>query len=136
MLPGNSDSLIDSFLLLVELVDVIEPPRLNSNSDPMLEVDSALKYDVLVGVAGGVMTPLSSGILVSFVPMVFARILVGESGGVDTILRGSGLENLLDGISTAPGIVGVWRCNLEAEISDCWGAVKREYESIVGAKGI
>jgi len=85
----------------------------------MLEVDSALECDVLVGVAGGVMTPLSSGILVSFAPMVFARILVGESGGVDTILRGSGLENLLAGISTAPGVVGVWRCGLEAVISNC-----------------
>lgn len=103
--------------------------------DAAFDIELALEFDPLVGVGGGVIAPLSCNIFKSLPPMVLARVLVGESGGVDTVLKGSGLENLLPDadvlfLEPKPGIVveGVCKWSFGVEHSGprycCWGKMK------------
>lgn len=99
-----------------ELEDVESPRRRFDNvlrkSD---EEELLLACEIVVGVAGGVIAPLSCKPRGSDVPMLDDRYLVGDSGGVDTVLVFVGFEYPLPpGIVRwypAPAVVLVWSCS-------------------------
>ena len=74
------------------LVEHMELPRRKPSNEPLkLGGDPKLLYESLVGVDGGVIAPPSWNPGGPFIPIVYARCRVGDSGGVDTVLDGSGL---------------------------------------------
>ena len=79
--------------------DITESPRRRHDSEDRKSEDAELLFecDAPVGVAGGVMAPLSCIVKVLSVPRVKERMRVGESGGVEMVRRFAGLEFLRPG---------------------------------------
>lgn len=107
MLPGFADSSIHGW----EVRGDVESPRrrLDSVCKKSEDAELVLECEAPVGVIGGVSAPLSCMLLGYCEPMVEDQILVGEPGGVDSVLTGDGLECLLDPgtASLYPSLVSV-----------------------------
>lgn len=72
------------------------------------DIELLFECDAPVGVAGGVMAPLSCILTESCDPIVEARMRVGESGGVEAVRRFAGRECLRSGIvSRYPSLASV-----------------------------
>lgn len=109
----------------------MESPRRRHDRDVKKSDDSEPLFEWDVGVAGGVSAPLSCIMAGAWDPRVTDRKRVGESGGVETVLRFKGLECLRPGTASLyPSLISVlmlvssWICGLslgaiaEPEASD------------------
>jgi hypothetical protein len=81
--------------------DIESPRRRLDNEVKKSDADEPLfACSALVGVAGGVSAPLSCMVVDDCEPSVIGGMLIGESGGVDTVLGFIGLECLRPGTAS------------------------------------